>query len=196
MIKFHKNFFDWLTHLTGLGLAKGVSVSFRSGMWSRGRWLRGSVRCLPVWSPVSPTFPSLPLLLNALIIHPPLAWTAKTRHVFICCSPLLWACVLKARKAGSAWAAVETRCPSPRPGHTPSCSPNPTWFCLPCFVLNPACWLMEMQKQPFLSPTSQPCQSSALSWGHHWPQSQSEAHPFPGLPHHVPAEANWHTFLP
>lgn len=24
---------------------------------------------------------------------------------------------------------------SPRPGHAPSCSPNPPWFCLPCFRL-------------------------------------------------------------
>ena len=37
----------------------------------------------------------------------------------------------------------------------------------PVSVLNPACWLMEMQKRLLLSPTSQPCQSSALSWGHH-----------------------------
>lgn len=40
-------------------------------------------------------------------------------------------------------------------------------FCLPHFqpALNPACWLVEMQKEPFLSPTSHPCQGSALLLG-------------------------------
>lgn len=56
---------------------------------------------------------------------------------------------------------------SPDLATPPLVPPTQPGSACPVSVLNPACWLMEMQKRLLLSPTSQPCQSSALSWGHH-----------------------------
>lgn len=96
MIKFHKNFFDWLIHLTCLGPAKGVSVSLQSHV----TWWQMVVEKLSALSPCVVFFFFFSCFpLNALIIQIQQPWSTKSLPVFICC--LLVVCiVIKLGKAG------------------------------------------------------------------------------------------------
>lgn len=74
---------------------------------------------------VSRSFSSLPLLLNALIIHPPLARTAKP-GMFLSAAPRLRGWLLKARKAGAQADRVGARCQPPSHLALPLPSPRPS----------------------------------------------------------------------
>lgn len=61
----------------------------------------GSVHGLPVWSPVSRSFSSLPLPRNALVIHPPPPECQN--RMLLAAAPVLWGLLLQAGKLGPAW---------------------------------------------------------------------------------------------